>query len=102
MSFTVPQYPGKLFHAKLVANANAVAGATGTMLVQFAADNSGGTLQPGAYADVKFPLPAPEVLEGCVPDFALCARARPKAKLSNGPRCFTTNPCSCSAAVSGQ
>ena len=58
VSFTVPQYPGKLFHAKLVANANAIAGATGTMLVQFAADNSDGALQPGAYADVKFPLPA--------------------------------------------
>jgi RND family efflux transporter MFP subunit len=58
VSFTVPQYPGKLFHAKLVANANSVAGATGTMLVQFAADNSDGALQPGAYADVKFPLPA--------------------------------------------
>jgi RND family efflux transporter MFP subunit len=58
VSFTVPQYPGKLFHAKLVANANAVASATGTMLVQFAVDNSGGVLQPGAYADVKFPLPA--------------------------------------------
>ncbi len=58
VSFTVPQYPGKLFHAKLVANANAVAGATGTLLVQFATDNSDGVLQPGAYADVKFPLPA--------------------------------------------
>jgi RND family efflux transporter MFP subunit len=58
VSFTVPQYPGRLFHAKLVGNANAVAGATGTMLVQFAADNSDEALQPGAYADVKFPLPA--------------------------------------------
>ena len=58
VSFTVPQYPGKLFHAKLVANANAVASATGTMLVQFAVDNKDGMLQPGAYADVKFPLPA--------------------------------------------
>ncbi|HEY8253885.1 MAG TPA: efflux RND transporter periplasmic adaptor subunit [Rhizomicrobium sp.] len=58
VNFTVPQYPGKLFHAKLVANANAVASATGTMLVQFAADNGDGALQPGAYADVKFPLPA--------------------------------------------
>ena len=58
VSFTVPQYPGKLFHAKLVANANTVASATGTMLVQFAVDNKDGMLQPGAYADVKFPLPA--------------------------------------------
>jgi len=58
VSFTSPQYPGKLFHAKLVANANAVASATGTMLLQFAADNSDGALQAGAYAEVKFPLPA--------------------------------------------
>jgi RND family efflux transporter MFP subunit len=58
VTFTVPQYPGKIFHAKLVANAHAVASATGTMLVQFAADNSDGALQPGAYAAVKFPLPA--------------------------------------------
>ena len=58
VGFTVPQYPGKLFHAKLVANANTVASATGTMLVQFAVDNKDGMLQPGAYADVKFPLPA--------------------------------------------
>jgi RND family efflux transporter MFP subunit len=58
VTFTVPQYPGKIFHARLVANANAVAGATGTMLVQFAADNGDGALQPGAYAEVKFPLPA--------------------------------------------
>jgi RND family efflux transporter MFP subunit len=58
VSFTLPQYPGKLFHAKLVGNANAVASATGTLLVQFAADNADGMLQPGAYAEVKFPLPA--------------------------------------------
>jgi RND family efflux transporter MFP subunit len=58
VSFTVPQYPGRTFEAKLVASANAVASATGTMLVQFSADNEGGALQPGAYAEVKFPLPA--------------------------------------------
>jgi RND family efflux transporter MFP subunit len=58
VSFTVPQYPGRAFHAGLVASANAVASATGTMLVQFSADNADGLLQPGAYAEVKFPLPA--------------------------------------------
>ena len=35
VSFTVPQYPGRTFHATLVASAGAVASATGTMLVQF-------------------------------------------------------------------
>ena len=58
VNFTVPQFPGRVFHAALVASAGAVASATGTILVQFAADNSDGALQPGAYAEVKFPLPA--------------------------------------------
>jgi RND family efflux transporter MFP subunit len=58
VNFTVPQYPGRTFHGSLVASAGAVASATGTILVQFAADNSDGALQPGAYAEVKFPLPA--------------------------------------------
>jgi len=57
VSFTVPQYPGRTFHASLVASAGAVAAATGTVLVQFGLDNSDGVLQPGAYAEVKFPLP---------------------------------------------
>ena len=58
VNFTVPQYPGRVFHAGLVASAGAVASATGTTLVQFSADNAEGVLQPGAYAEVKFPLPA--------------------------------------------
>jgi RND family efflux transporter MFP subunit len=57
VSFTVPQYPGRVFQASLVASAGAVASATGTELVQFGLDNADGTLQPGAYAEVKFPLP---------------------------------------------
>jgi len=57
VSFVVPQYPGRTFHATLVASAGAVASATGTVLVQFGLDNQDGTLQPGTYAEVKFPLP---------------------------------------------
>ena len=57
VSFTVPQYPGRIFHATLVASAGAVASATGTVLVQFGLDNQDSALQPGAYAEVKFPLP---------------------------------------------
>ena len=37
VKFTVPQYPGRVFQAALVASAGAVASATGTILVQFAA-----------------------------------------------------------------
>jgi len=58
VSFTVPQHPGRVFQASLVASAGAVASATGTVLVQFGLDNADGLLQPGAYAEVKFPLPA--------------------------------------------
>ena len=58
VSFTVPQHQGRIFEASLVASAGAVAGATGTVLVQFGLDNVDGALQPGAYAEVKFPLPA--------------------------------------------
>src|SRR5205814_10226728 len=58
VSFTVPQYQGRVFEAKLVASAGAVASTTGTVLVQFGLDNPGGALQPGAYAEVKFALPA--------------------------------------------
>lgn len=58
VSFTVPQHPNRVFHASLVASAGAVASSTGTVLVQFGLDNSDGALQPGAYAEVNFPLPA--------------------------------------------
>jgi RND family efflux transporter MFP subunit len=58
VTFTVPQYPSRIFHATLVANAGAVASATGTELIQFGTDNSDHALQPGAYANVRFPLPS--------------------------------------------
>jgi RND family efflux transporter MFP subunit len=57
VTFTVPQYPGRIFNATLVASSGAVASATGTQLVQFGIDNTDKALQPGAYAEVKFPLP---------------------------------------------
>jgi RND family efflux transporter MFP subunit len=58
VNFSVPQYPGRTFPAKLVASAGAVASASGTVLAQFGIDNADGALQPGGYAEVKFPLPA--------------------------------------------
>ena len=58
VSFSVPQHPGRTFTATLAASAGAVASAGGTILVQFTLDNADGALQPGGYAEVKFPLPA--------------------------------------------
>jgi RND family efflux transporter MFP subunit len=57
VTFTVPQYPNRVFKGVLVANAGAVVSATGTVLIQFDTDNSDHALQPGAYANVRFPLP---------------------------------------------
>lgn len=58
VDFSVPQYPGRIFTANLVASAGAVASASGTVLAQFGIDNTDNALQPGGYAEVKFPLPA--------------------------------------------
>lgn len=57
VTFTVPQFPNRVFKATLVANAGAVASSTGTVLIQFGTDNADRALQPGAYANVRFPLP---------------------------------------------
>jgi RND family efflux transporter MFP subunit len=57
ITFTVPQYPNRAFHASLVADAGAVVASTGTVLIQFGTDNSDHALQPGAYANLRFPLP---------------------------------------------
>jgi RND family efflux transporter MFP subunit len=59
-TFTVPELPGREFTAKLAANANAVASASGTQLLQFQADNAEGLIRPGSYAEVRFTLPPGE------------------------------------------
>jgi RND family efflux transporter MFP subunit len=54
----VPEYPGREFHAKVIAASNAVDAASGTTLVQLLVDNGDGALMPGAFAHVRFSLPA--------------------------------------------
>jgi RND family efflux transporter MFP subunit len=56
-SFTVPEYPGRTFNAKLVANAGALNTQTGTLLIQLDMDNADRTIKPGSYAQVTFELP---------------------------------------------
>jgi RND family efflux transporter MFP subunit len=57
-SFTVPDYPGRKFQATLAATADAIDPSSGTLLVQFQADNTAHELQPGDYAQVTIELPA--------------------------------------------
>ncbi|RDS81399.1 efflux RND transporter periplasmic adaptor subunit [Dyella psychrodurans] len=53
----VPEYPGREFHAKVIATSNAVNANSGTTLVQLLVDNTDSALMPGAFAHVRFSLP---------------------------------------------
>jgi RND family efflux transporter MFP subunit len=53
----VPEYPGREFHAQIVATANAINTTSGTTLVQLQVDNADNTLMPGSFAHVRFHLP---------------------------------------------
>ncbi len=56
-SLTVPDYPGRVFHAVLATTADAVSDQSGSLLVELHADNADGALKPGDYAQVTFDLP---------------------------------------------
>jgi membrane fusion protein, multidrug efflux system len=53
-TFTVPQYPGREFTAKLLTTANAVNPETRTVVTELVADNPDHLLWPGTYATVHF------------------------------------------------
>jgi RND family efflux transporter MFP subunit len=57
-TFTVPQYPGRVFTATLAATADAVDTQSGTLLSQFQIDNPDYALKPGDYARVRFVVPS--------------------------------------------
>jgi len=58
---TVPEYPGRKFAATVEASAQAVDVASGTTRMLLVVDNASGELMTGAYANVSFELPHPEV-----------------------------------------
>jgi RND family efflux transporter MFP subunit len=49
---TLPQYPGRTFHGKLVRSSDAVDPATRTLLAEVDVDNRSGALLPGSYTEV--------------------------------------------------
>jgi RND family efflux transporter MFP subunit len=57
-SFTVPEYPGRVFRAPLLATSDAVNTQSGTLLLQLQIDNADGALKAGDYAQIRFALPA--------------------------------------------
>lgn len=54
----LPQFPNRIFAAKLNSTSNAIAEKSRTLLAQLLAINADGALLPGAYAEVHFKLPA--------------------------------------------
>jgi RND family efflux transporter MFP subunit len=55
-TLSLPEFPGRTFKAALTRSANSVDAQSGAMLVELQAENGEGTLKPGAYAHVKFPI----------------------------------------------
>ena len=51
-TLTVPQYPGRSFHGKLVRSSDAMDPATRTLLAEVDVDNRSGELLPGSYTEV--------------------------------------------------
>jgi RND family efflux transporter MFP subunit len=60
VALTVPEYPGKVFQARLATTSNSVSVTSGTLLTELVVDNHDGLLKPGAYAQVQFTFPPPQ------------------------------------------
>jgi RND family efflux transporter MFP subunit len=58
---SVPEYPGRHFPATVEASAHAVDVSSGTTRMLLVVDNASGELMTGAFANVSFALPHPEV-----------------------------------------
>lgn len=56
-TLTLSQHPGRTFEARIIANSEAIASNSRTLLVQLLANNSDGALLPGSFAEVRFDLP---------------------------------------------
>ena len=74
VTLNVPEFPGRIFDATLMGDADAINQTSGSLLAQFLAENNDGALKPGDYADVKLSLPTnPHMVS--VPASALIFRA---------------------------
>jgi RND family efflux transporter MFP subunit len=72
-TLTLDEFPGRVFHGKIVRNSNAIDMASHTLLVEVDVDNPTGELLPGAYVSVHLKLPS-EVRAVTIPSNALLFR----------------------------
>jgi RND family efflux transporter MFP subunit len=73
-TITLDEYPGQVFHGRLVRTSGAISLASRTLLVEVDVDNADGKLLPGAYAFVHFTLPG-RVQSVTIPANALLFRS---------------------------
>jgi RND family efflux transporter MFP subunit len=79
-----PEYPGRVFPARLVRSANAIEPHARTLLVELEADNAKGELLPGGYTEVHFKLP--------IADRGVRVSATALLFRAEGPQIATTGP----------
>jgi RND family efflux transporter MFP subunit len=75
VQLTVPEHPGQTFSATLLGDSTAVDPRSGTLLAQFEADNTGGALMPGDYAEATLKV-AGDNHAVSIPASALIFRAK--------------------------
>jgi len=74
-TLTVPEYPGRMFTAKVDASAQAVNAGSGSTLIQLSVDNADGKLMPGSFTNVYLDLGADKTASLRVPASALIFNA---------------------------
>jgi RND family efflux transporter MFP subunit len=84
-SLSVPDYPGRHFTANVIGTSDAINPRSGTLQVQLVADNPGGLLKPGGYAEVQFKVPGQSGTV-TVPSSALIFRAEGTQVAMVGPK----------------
>ena len=72
-TLTVPDYPGRVFAARVAGASGAIGGQSGAFQVQLVTDNPGQVLKPGGYAQVRFAVPGGTGVQ--IPASALVFRA---------------------------
>jgi RND family efflux transporter MFP subunit len=72
-TLTLDEFPNRVFHGKLVRNANAIDSASHTLMIEVDVNNPTGELLPGAYVSVHLKLPS-QTASVTIPSNALLFR----------------------------
>ena len=97
---TLQEYPGEVFHGRLVRTNDAINPASRTLLVEVDVDNAEGKLLPGAYVFVHFTLPGRESRSPSPPTpCCSVARARASVCCATVTRCWCPSPSAATMAI---